>query len=88
MPSKKDYIKRDFKVLVQNYIDLTGKIPEYASSKRKSTKYNLKNPNRKYWDPRIETFDYSTLLKSNNQEIIDRTIDFINKHLNKSQRNN
>lgn len=83
MPSKKDYIKRDFKVLVQNYIDLTGKIPEYKASKRGSTKYNLKNPNQKYWNPRIETFDYSTLLKSNNQEIINRTIDFINKYLNK-----
>ena len=79
MSSNKKYIKRDFKVLVQNYIDLTGKIPEYPS-KRGNTKYNLKNPNQKYWNPRIETFDYSTLLKSNNQEIVDRTIDFINKY--------
>lgn len=89
MSSDKKYIKRDFKVLVQNYIDLTGKVPEYkAPSSRKSTKYNLKNPNQKYWNPRIETFDYSTLLKSNNKEIVDRTIDFINKHSHNISTNN
>lgn len=83
MSTRKNFIKRQFKDLVQIYTDLTGNIPKYNN-----TNYNLKNPNQKYWNPRIETFDYSTLLKSKNEQIINKTINFINKHAHNISTNN
>ena len=56
--NRANFIKREFKDLVQIYTDLTGNVSKYNN-----TNYNLKNPNQKYWNPKNRNIRLFNIIK-------------------------